>query len=274
MTPRSINQLYQNRSGHIEMSAADTRLTFDPEWRTTLFTLVLVPLMFGLGCWQLQRADEKAAMAASWEQRQSQSPAPLEQLWDEPAESLSYLPVSVSGEFEQDRYFLLDNRIHEGRFGYEVLGIMRLDDGNRRVLVNRGWIAGDPARLVLPTVVGVSGPVKLLGHVYVPPGAPYTLAEQELGEGWPKVLQSVEMKKILPALGVSDDAQVFPYSVRIAAGQPGALTIDWQVVNVSPQKHQAYAAQWFTMAAVLLLFYIFRSSNLWPWITRSGRGRN
>ena len=256
------------------MPAADIRLTFYPEWRTTLFTLVLVPLMFGLGVWQLQRAEEKAAMAASWEQRQSQPPVPLEQLWDKPTPNLGYLPVTVSGEFEQDKYFLLDNRIYEGRFGYEVLGIMRLGDGDRRVLVNRGWIAGDPARLVAPTVPGVSGPVELLGHVYVPPGVAYTLAEQELGEGWPKLLQSVEMEKILPTLGVSEDEQAFPYSVRIAAGQPGALTVDWQVVNVSPQKHQAYAAQWFTMAAVLLLFYIFRSSNLWQWIRRSGSDRS
>ncbi|MEE4145249.1 MAG: SURF1 family protein [Halieaceae bacterium] len=256
------------------MPAADTRLRFDPEWRTTLFTLVLVPLMAWLGLWQLQRAEEKAAMAASWEQRQSQPPVPLEHVWDEPAAGLAYLPVRVSGVFEADRYFLLDNRIYEGRFGYEVLGIMRLDDGDRRVLVNRGWIAGDPARRVMPDIPAVGGRVELLGHIYVPPGVPYTLAEQNLGESWPKVLQSIEMTKILHTLGVSEDGQAFPYSVRIAAGQPGALIVDWQVVNVSPQKHRAYAAQWFTMAAVLLLFYLFRSSNLWQWITRSGSERS
>ena len=255
------------------MQAADARLRFDPEWRTTLFTVVLVPLMVWLGFWQLQRAEEKAALASAWERRQNQPPVPLEQLWNKPAASLAYLPVSVAGVFEADRYFLLDNRIHEGRFGYEVLAIMRLDVGDRQVLVNRGWIAGDPARLVLPTVPRVSGRVDIVGSIYVPPGVPYTLAEQDPGERWPKVLQSVDMKKILPALGVSEDGQAFPYSVRIAAGQPGALTADWQVVNVSPQKHQAYAAQWFTMAVVLLLFYLFRSSNLWQWMKRSGSDR-
>ena len=45
--------------------------------------------------------------------------------------------------------------------------------------------------------------------------------------------------------------------------QPGALAVDWQVVNVSPEKHGAYAVQWFTMAAVLLMFYVLRSSNMW-----------
>lgn len=248
-------------------------LRFDLEWRTTLFTVLLVPVMTGLGFWQLQRAEDKAVLAASWEQRQSEPPVALEQLWDEPVESLSYRPVTVSGTFSQDRYFLLDNRIHEGRFGYEVLDVVQLADGDRSVLVNRGWIAGDGARLELPVVPPVSGRVELSGHLYVAPGAPYMLAEQQLEEGWPKVLQALEMQKVLTALGETANGQMFPYSVRIAAGQPGALTVDWQVVNVSPEKHQAYAAQWFTMAAVLLLFYLLRSSNLWQWIKRSGRDR-
>ena len=156
MIPRSINQLYRYGLGRIEMPAGGTGLILSLDWRTTVFTLVLVPLMFGLGLWQLQRAEEKAALATSWEQRQSQSPVPLQQVWDEPASALAYAPVIMSGQFEQDRYFLLDNRIHDGRVGYEVLGILQLDGGDRRVLVNRGWIAGDPARLVLPVFPALS----------------------------------------------------------------------------------------------------------------------
>ena len=47
--------------------------------------------------------------------------------------------------------------------------------------------------------------------------------------------------------------------------------VDWQVVNVSPQKHQGYAVQWFAMAAVLFIFYLLRSSNLWQLLTGAGR---
>ncbi len=256
------------------MAVVGGRLTFDLEWRTTLFTLILVPLMVGLGFWQLQRAEDKALLAVSWEQRQSAPPAPVQLLWDEPIKALAYRPVTVSGVYEPDRYFLLDNRIYEGRFGYEVLGIVRLAESDRSVLVNRGWIAGDGARLELPMVPPVNGRVELVGHVYIAPGAPYMLAEQQLDDAWPKVLQALEMEKILSALDGPAGAQLFPYSVRIAAGQPGALTVDWQVVNVSPEKHRAYAVQWFTMAAVLLLFYLARSSNVWQLIKRSGRDRS
>lgn len=243
---------------------------FDPEWRITLFALVMVPLMVGLGFWQLQRADEKAALAASFAQRQVQPPAPLAELWEKPREALTYAPAQLTGTFLQDEYFLLDNRIHAGRFGYEVLAIMRLEDSDNTVLVNRGWIAGDPARLVLPEVPAVPGVVSLSGHVYVAPGEPYLLAEQQLESGWPKRIQAVQIDKIQPSiLAINGGGSVFPYPVRINADEAAALAVDWQVINVSPQKHQGYAVQWFAMAFVLFIFYLLRCSNLWSLFTTS-----
>ncbi len=235
-------------------------LRFDPEWRLTLFTLVLVPLMTGLGMWQLQRADEKAALAARWEARQRQDPVPLTQLGLQDESALPYRRVSLQGRFS-DRYFLLDNSTRKGRFGYEVLSVFEGASGF--ALVNRGWLAGDPARLSLPDVPPVEGEVTVTGHVYVAPGAPYLLAEQQLVAGWPKVIQAVEMDKLVAAVG----SEVFPYPIRLDSGQAGALATDWQVVNVSPEKHHAYAVQWFTMAAVLAVFYLLRCSNLWQLLT-------
>jgi cytochrome oxidase assembly protein ShyY1 len=55
--------------------------------------------------------------------------------------------------------------------------------------------------------------------------------------------------------------------VRIDSGQPGALEVDWQVINVSPAKHHGYAVQWFAMALALAVIFGFRSSNLWEFLT-------
>jgi cytochrome oxidase assembly protein ShyY1 len=113
-----------------------------------------------------------------------------------------------------------------------------------------------------------------MGHVYVAPGAPFLLAEQKLENTWPKRIQAVEMDKLTPAVSTRQDGRVFPYPIRINAGEPGALVADWQIVNMSPVKHRAYAVQWFAMAAVLLLYYLIRSSNLWQLLTKSGRTGN
>jgi len=56
------------------------RLEFDFEWRITLFTLLLLPLLISLGFWQLQREDEKRALAAAFERQQALPPAPLASL--------------------------------------------------------------------------------------------------------------------------------------------------------------------------------------------------
>ncbi len=241
-----------------------TGLRLDLEWRITALTAVLLPVLVGLGFWQLERAEEKAALAASFESRSQGAPVPVdaELLQAEPAQ-LAYLPVVASGQFVAGRHLLLDNRIRDGRFGYEVVSLLRLDNGAGVVLVNRGWLQGDPARQQLPVIPEVDGPVEILGHLYVAPGKPYLLAEQPLDGPWPRQLQALEMDKLAPALAAELAESVAPYPVRIDAGQQGALAVDWQIVNVSPAKHRGYAVQWFTMAAVLLIFFCLRSSNLW-----------
>jgi len=253
------------------MPGSSAGFQFDPEWRITLFCLVLVPVMIGLGFWQLQRAEDKAALATSWEERQAQRPAPLPELVNKPATELAYAPVQLNGSFLEEEYFLLDNRIHHGQFGYEVLGILQLADGSGSAVVNRGWIAGDASRRTLPPVPWVQGRVTITGHVYVSPGAPYQLAEQQLGPDWPKRIQAVEMEKLGPAIEALNGDSVFPYPIRMDADAPGALLVDWMIVNMSPQKHQGYAVQWFTMAAVLFIFYLLRCTNLWQLLNRSRR---
>lgn len=256
------------------MTATGSGLRFDLEWRLTLATALLVPLFVALGFWQRDRAAEKLVLADKWEQRQQLAPTPLPDLSDATAETLAYLPVRLSGEYLDGRQFLLDNRMQGRRYGNEVLSVLRLADGEGLVLVNRGWVAADPARRTLPRIPLPAGPVAIDGHVYVPPGDPYLLSDQVLGQGWPKRIQAVQMPLLAQALAAGGEPtpRVFPYTVRIGAGQPGALTVDWKVVNVSPAKHLGYSVQWFAMALALALVFLFRSSNLWSVL--SGRGGN
>jgi surfeit locus 1 family protein len=235
---------------------------FDFEWRITLFTVLLLPLLISLGFWQLQRAEEKAALAVAFEQKQHSSPALLSGLPTHDPDALAYLPVKLQGRYIQGRDFLLDNRMQGRKYGNEVLTVFELADG-KLALVNRGWIIADPGRMSLPAVPAAPQAAELTGKIYVSPGEPYLLAEQQLGgENWPKQVQAVDIEKMSAALGVATD-QLFPYPVRIDAGQPGALSVDWQIINVSPAKHRGYAVQWFSMAAALALIYLLRSSNLW-----------
>ncbi len=247
-------------------------LHLDLDWRTTLLTVLLLPALIGLGVWQLQRADEKADIDERWEQRRQQAAVAIGSVDPTDTQSLQYLPVKLHGTFLPGKYFLLDNRVYRGKFGNEVLAVMALDSGGA-VLVNRGWIAADASRRSLPEVPEAEGHLTVAGHVYVSPGKPYLLADVGLEPGWPKRIQAIEMDKLAPALGKVAPSPLFPYAVRIDSGQAGALTVDWQVINVSPEKHTGYAVQWFTMAFALFILFILRSSNLWQLLRGNNRNK-
>ncbi len=235
------------------------RPRWDIEWRTAAFALLLVPLFCALGSWQLGRADEKRAIAERWERQRQQPPVPIEQLATDD-DTLAYRRVRLQGEFLPGRDFLLDNRIREGRYGVELLSPLRLASGGL-VLVNRGWLAGDPYRRELPEIPALVGEQDLLGHVYVPPGEDFTLGELAGDDRWPRLLQAVEPG----AMGTMLGETVWPYTVRVDADGPAALLADWPLVNVQPEKHEAYAAQWFVMAFVLAGFALWRNTNLSEW---------
>lgn len=235
-------------------------LKWQGDWRTTVFILVLLPLFVGLGFWQSQRALEKEAIERSWEERHREQPKPLDQVRGT-ADKLVYRRVLLEGEFLPGVAFLLDNRMHQGRYGFEVLSPMRLALSGRVVLVNRGWIVGDPARRSLPQIPPVSGIQRLVGTVYIPPGEQLTLGPEEVSEDWPRIIQALDV----PAMANQIDEMLYPYSIRLESGSPGALVADWPLINMSADKHRAYSAQWFSMAVVLLLIYLVYGFNLAAW---------
>ena len=240
-------------------------LSWHPDWRTSLFAGLLVPALLSLGVWQLQRAQEKEQLEAVWLERQQDLPQVLPPATTAP-EQLAYRRVVLEGEFIAERTFLLDNRMRGSRYGNEVLTPLRLADSGALVLVNRGWVAGDPARRQLPQFVTPAGLQRVLGTVYVSPGAAYTLGVETTTGAWPRQLLAVDFAAIEAML----EEPVFPYSIRLDSDSPGALEANWPGLNSSPQKHRAYAWQWFSMGLVLAVLYLLRSSNLLAWL-RQGR---
>ncbi len=238
-------------------AATSHRLHWDAEWRTTVFVAVLLPMLVGFGVWQQERALEKEAIAANWTARQQEAPRPLLSLANSPAE-LAYRRVQMEGHFIAQRNFLLDNRIYRRRYGVEVISPLQIEGTDTVVLVNRGWIAADPSRRTLPELPVDNALQSLEGTVYVPPGKAFTLGPISDNEDWPRLVQALDV----PVLAVMLDIEVFPYTVRLEPGSAAGFTIDWPLVNISPEKHRAYAVQWFSMAAVLLMIYLWRSTNL------------
>jgi surfeit locus 1 family protein len=241
-------------------------ITWKIHWPLTAFVALLLPCLLGLGYWQVQRAEQKRVMLAQFEQRRDSVPIELAQL---PAQPELYTRVSVTGAYDNEHSFLLDNRISRGRFGYEIITPLRPTGATRALLVDRGWIEGDPSRLQRPVIAAVEGTVTLTGYVYRESEHVQLVANILNEQRWPKLIQSLRVEDLQAQLGVT----VFPFIVRIDAAMPGAQLADWQIVfpGFGPERHTAYAVTWFAMAATLVVMWLLLSSNLWSTIKGSSR---
>jgi len=242
----------------------ERRLHWDLEWRSTALFVVLLPLLVALGYWQLARAAEKRSLLEAFDARQQAAPVSLSEALDAGAGSdLRGRPVRLEGGFLPGSYLFLDNRLRRGRFGHEVVALFRDQHSGLIVAVNRGWVPADAARRTLPEVPPPPDVRELRATLHTPTGRPFELEPgPDRITAWPQRVQNLDLGAIALGLGVPPD-RLAPVTARLRADSPAALETGWPVVNIRPQKHTAYAVQWFTMALVLLLFFVHRSSNLW-----------
>lgn len=228
---------------------------FHFNWKLTLFTLLMLPLLVYLGFWQLAREQEKRATQDSYDLRATEAPRALADINWQSADELAWLRVEAAGQYDNTRQFLLDNRINQSRVGYELITPFRTDSG--LLLVNRGWVAQGADRQTLPDVTVMDDETVIRGTVYVPGGDILVLGDEEpVGRNpWPRVVQSLDITRMSALLG----EPVLPYSLRLETGSPGLQQVNWQPVTLSPETHRAYAVQWFFMAVVLVILYLIFS---------------
>lgn len=219
-------------------------LQFRPGLWPTLAFLITLPGLLALGCWQLERAAEKRALFAAFEAGAAAPALPLAET--EPAR---YRHVLLEGRYESGRQFLLDNMTHAGRAGYHVLTPFRLESGGW-ILVNRGWLPR--AARGLPEVAVAETPRRITGRLDRLPVPGLTLATRQPAAGWPRVVQFPAMEELEAALG----HELPEFQLLLDAGLPDAYRRDWRPASFGPERHQAYALQWFALAAALVVIYI------------------
>ncbi len=225
---------------------------FRPGLWPTLALLVMLPLLLWLGYWQQERAVWKQELVEMHARRTQMTPVALDTLagdW----QGAQYRRVRVSGRYDAGHQLLLDNQLHDRHPGYAVLTPLLLAEG-KQVLVNRGWVPAVPDRSVLPAVSAPQEQLTLTAIVKLPPEKTYRLADtEEALSGWPRVVQQVELSQFEQLLG----KPLLPVLLLLDQDDAHGFVRDWRpVYGVTPDKHRAYAMQWYTLAAVLVMIYL------------------
>ncbi|HEV3007623.1 MAG TPA: SURF1 family protein [Burkholderiales bacterium] len=176
-----------------------------------------------LGNWQLRRADEKRVL----------------------------LPrVAVEGEFQPRYTVYLDNKTRRGKAGYEIVTPLRLRGSPAHVLVQRGWIEAPKTRDVLPDVATPEGEIRVEGIALSRLPQPLQLKEEKS-----RLRQSLDIAAYAAETGL----QLQPRVIEQHSDTPDGLARDWPRHDAGIEKHEGYALQWYSLAALAVVLAVVLS---------------
>ncbi|MCC7252202.1 SURF1 family protein [Hyphomicrobium sp.] len=220
-----------------------------------VFTLAMLPVLIGLGVWQLQRLAWKEGLMASIADGLGKPPAPLEQppeAWKGLADK-EYRPVSVVGHFRhQDERRLFATA--GNTMGWHIYTPLQTE-GGRLLFVNRGFVPDalkDPASRAAGEV---AGQVTVTGLVRKPGSKGWFEPDADLARN---IWYWRDLEGMTASLASEQDrARVLPFFVDAAVepANPGG----WPKGGVTrldiPNRHLEYALTWFGLAATLVAVF-------------------
>jgi surfeit locus 1 family protein len=227
------------------------RYRFQFRWITTLAAAAAMALTLALANWQLNRAHEKEGLAARLAVLAKDVPVSLPAA-EIKAQDVEWRRVTARGRFEPRYGVLIDNRIRHGVAGYHVVMPLELGSsggGARYVLVNRGWIAGNPDRARLPEIRTPDAAVEISGLAIVPSRRFLELSSRG-AEG--KVWQNLTLDRYREAFPIA----VQPVVIQQESPLEDGLVREWDPPNLGVDKHYGYAFQWLALAATVFVFYL------------------
>ena len=220
-----------------------------PNWKLSVFAVLFLPLFISLGFWQLNRAEEKQRFLEAFTYQQ-QLPALTLSKYVATQSPQPYRQLTLQGEFDQQRYWLLENQVQQGRQGYRVIVPLIAVDGDvsKTVLVDLMWVMAPPRRDQLPEIsIPATGIVT--GYLKQPSDNPLLTYMPE-HDDWPQRVVELDLAAMAEKLGNT----LLP---GVLYQQQGLAP-----VNTTPEKHQGYAWQWFAMAIALTVATLIANTNI------------
>lgn len=210
-----------------------------------------------LGFWQLDRAEQKRQLLLQQQAGMTGEALDMNRIETVDVDAVKYRPVKMVGHYDAEHQFLIDNQISEGKSGYWVLTPFIIDGGQKAILVNRGWIALGEDRSRLPELPVANEHRHVSGRLNSFPSVGLKLRGAEIpAAGWPSVVQLVDSRLLSEKLGYA----LHDFQIELDAGLADGYKRQWKIaVPIPPEKHLAYAVQWFGLALTLTALFVWIS---------------
>jgi surfeit locus 1 family protein len=230
----------------------EARRKFSPPAWATIGLVVTCGLFVWAGLWQLDRRSQKQQLFAAFDNGNA-VPVPVEWAASLPAAESRYRRIEVDGNYDSRHQILLDSMMHRGRPGYHVL--TPLQTREKAILVNRGWVPANQDRAVLPDVSVAEDRRRVSGRLDLLPTPGIRTASQPIDAStpWPRRLLFPTATEIGHELGY----QPYEFQLLLDSGAEDGFVRDWRPAITGPERHTGYAIQWFGLALMLVIIYIF-----------------
>jgi surfeit locus 1 family protein len=216
-------------------------------WLPPLAAIGLIALFVSLASWQLDRAAQKKAQSALFDDA-----APFRE-FDASEAYRPYERVRTSGRYVSDRQVLIDNIVQGGRLGYFVITPLELSPGTPLLLVNRGWVPRPEQGTALPAIAvdgrtrRIAGRIGHLPRVALRPGQ--AILE---GQDWPRLAVYPRQEDVAASL----QRTLLPPVLLLEPQDADGYVRDWRPEEKGPMMHYGYAFQWSALAVTVLVILI------------------
>ena len=215
----------------------------------TCFVIFFLPILLYLGYWQISRGFEKKEIWEAYSVNKTLPPISEKELFDYQKEDLFYRSVVIQGSYINDT-FLLDNRMHQSKKGYEVFTPFK-SEGQQVYLINRGWTGNySDHPFSAPEgnhfIEGIISPFDKYG---------LNLSKEEAKNSFPIVVQELTHSSASKLLG--NNFSIEEIVIQLSAASKGSFEPIWGPTELKAPRHWGYAAQWLGLALVLVILYIY-----------------
>lgn len=230
-------------------------------WPWLLVNLLVVSILVTLSVWQWQRASQKTEILERLAYWQSQGALNVDGLKAVPPEEIDGIGLRFSARWLSPVVWLLDNRIYQGRVGYDVVVPVVADGLAQPLVVNLGWVPAPAVRTEMP-VVNIPATLELNGILRARSKGLLLGQNIEQTDTWPQRIQQVAIDQLFANLPEALNRRYegfYPGVVYQQASSP--FVIHYRPVVIPPEKHRAYSLQWALLALAVVVIVLVASAR-------------
>lgn len=232
-----------------------------------LMTAVALPILIGLGTWQLSRKTWKEGLIAAIETRAHGPAESIDDVLRRPATDVyqrEYARVAVRGRYlntYERLLYALDDNLGPGEHVYTPF---ETADGRWLVMINRGFVTADKKQPEARAEGQISGGTEVVGLVRAgETKAMFEPANDPAHNQW-FFRDIVAMAAGVP-LSAGRQLAPFVLDAEAAPAPPGGWPKGGVTRLVLPNRHMEYALTWYGLAVALLaVFAMFANDRLHP----------